>query len=48
MFGLENLVDEKEIYISLPQSREVWPTYFQGHMLDIYPSWVFASRNGEE
>ena len=46
MFVLGNLFDEKDMYI--PSSWDVWPTYVkrtnvQGHMSDIYPSWVFTS-----
>ena len=34
MFCLENLLDEKDIHISLPPLRDVWPTYVQGHKCD--------------
>ena len=38
MFGMDNLLDEKAE--SLSPLRDVWPTYVQEHMLNMYPSLV--------
>ena len=51
MFGLENLLDEKDI--SLPPSRDVWPTYvghisFLGFHLWIWEQLYRRKNQGSE
>ena len=44
MFGLEILLDEKDLYIYIGgHMSKCVGHYIQGHMSDIHPFWVFTS-----